>query len=147
MRVHLCANYRKKADLKKWLVLDLGLQVPKVAKRKKALLLKTCQNTQVKELLITIPELIPKRADSHFTQNLWKVYFSARERSYLLPNVPSSQNECAFPHSTSSKIHCSHPSPFPSGLGRSIFFFACLAMWHLLLLWKPDILLKRLNFE
>ena len=48
MRVHLCANYRKKADLKKWLVLDLGLQVPKVAKRKKALLLKTCQNTQVR---------------------------------------------------------------------------------------------------
>jgi len=116
--------------LKKWLVLDLGLQVPKVGKTQKALMLKTCQNTQIKELFITIPEfLLPKRADSHFTQNLWKVYFSAWGRSYLLPDVPSSQNECAFPHSTFSKIHCSHPSPFPSGLGRSIFFFACLAMW------------------
>ena len=110
-------------------------------------MLKMCQNTQIKELFITIREfLLPKRADSHFTQKLWKVYFSARERSYLLPDVPSSQNECAFSHSTSSKIHYSHPSPFPSELGTSIFF-ARLAMRQLFVLWKQDTSLKRLNFE
>jgi len=134
--------------LKKWLVLDLGLQVPKVGKTQESIDVKNVSKHPDKGIVYYDSRISSsKRADSHFTQNLWKVYFSARERSYLLPDVPSSQNEWAFPHSTSGKIHYSHPSPFPSGLGGSIFFFASLAMWHLLLLWKQDISLKRLNFE
>jgi hypothetical protein len=75
-------------------------------------MLKTCQNTQIKELFFTVREFLPsKRADSHFTLKFRKVYLSARERSYLLPDVPSLQNECAFPHTISGKIHCSLPPP------------------------------------